>query len=346
MEKDPSNNPEIINQQPAADENAERQPLPYEEEMDKRQHYEHLFNEMKQKGTLPESVTDPYELREYTEETEAHTTETLDHEKKLFESIKSIDDPRAKDYLTASLGFISDLGLKLKLENKDIVEFMDLMMDYVSKEKDQQNTNDDKKSIYDYMYEANFEKRDNEGKGLNKLIEYCWRIEQFSEANSIDHDNPENDEKIINNNGDPVLVLDGEDVRNASGGYEYVFRFNPAKQDPDSLVVRHNAKKIINNPEMDPITKKGLLHTLSEWHEKSKDAINKEIHGTIDVLKGICETAPDDRISTKNKELKWLFALDDVEDKIEHDKEVYQIYKDNLKKGQQILDSLESNSGA
>lgn len=76
MEKFPTgDNPENINQEPAADENAEKKPLPYEEEMDKRQHYEQLFKEMKQNGALPEGVTDAYELREYTEEAEAHAAE-------------------------------------------------------------------------------------------------------------------------------------------------------------------------------------------------------------------------------------------------------------------------------
>ena len=76
MEQFPTgDNPENINQKPATSEDAGKQPLPYEEEMDKRQHYERLFKEMQRNGTLPKGVTDSYELREYTEEKQAHEAE-------------------------------------------------------------------------------------------------------------------------------------------------------------------------------------------------------------------------------------------------------------------------------
>ncbi len=77
-----NNIPESTNLEFKNDENSEKAPLTYEKEMKTRDHYERAFNESKLNGTLPEGVTDPYELREYMEEKQAHESEVSVAEEK------------------------------------------------------------------------------------------------------------------------------------------------------------------------------------------------------------------------------------------------------------------------
>lgn len=205
MEKDPSNNPENINQQPAADENAERQPLPYEEEMDKRQHYERLFNEMKQNGTLPEGVTDPYELREYTEENQAREAEQDkankearaeydEHCKRLIAEVLDIKDPKDKNMAITMLSTLtSGKNIWGREDLKASQDYQDVFLEYINRDEKDVSIEE---FIVERVEDTNKSEQDRRKYRIFPL-DRAVDSEEFAEIQTINDDSPEVAEKKL-----------------------------------------------------------------------------------------------------------------------------------------------------
>lgn len=356
MEKDPSNNPENINQQPAADENAERQPLPYEEEMDKRQHYERLFNEMKQNGTLPEGVTDPYELREYTEEKQAHEAEqskadkeTIRLDKTLLAEIPSIEEPRDRNlaitYLASSFTndgsrFINDdarLGLEFILDcakRKDKDSSITELLNNIQPDSQYAHIPMDRISILDELCDEydNIQQKTNDQNSNLPIVDFCRenRISLPYSGPMFQHYMDE---------------IDNEDSAFSLGEEDFVER---PKQDRGILL--YMAEKRAQKLEDDRLNDeeralaKNEMAVIGEFYEGK--SFGNQFRSNDYFMNVMAKAIHEKKESIDVQSAMHYYAIHKVAEEFDNRRRGYENVQEKLTEGQQILDSFKNNAEA